>query len=134
MKKLLQLLLVLAVMLLSCAGAYAEELAWYELDEEEAVLTVRLPADPTTGYGWNFTISDPEALELATMEYISEGNSEVEGGTWVASFIGTFKKSGNVDLTLEYTRSGDDAPAETRRVTVFVVENNQLEILSAGIL
>ena len=138
MKRLLSTVLVLMVIFTSCLSAYAEETqpAWYELDEEESVLTVRLPANSTTGYAWDFAISEPEALELATEEYVQDEGSEGQdgaGGTWVASFIGTFKKFGDVELTLNYKRSGDEKAAETRVIKAFVSENNQLQIVSADI-
>ena len=107
---------------------------WYELSEDETVLTITLPANATTGYEWDFVISDPETFELVTQEYVQEKGSqdrEGAGGTWVASFMGTFKKAGSVDLTLNYKRSWEDEAAETRLVKVFVSENNQLEVVSA---
>jgi predicted secreted protein len=129
---------VLALMFVftSCFNAYAEETQpeWYALDEEESVLTITLPANETTGYAWEFEVSEPEALELATQEYVPAENSKDvvgAGGTWVASFIGTFKKFGNVDLTLNYKRSGEAEAAETRLVKLFVSENNQLQVVSA---
>jgi len=66
MKRLWLAVLVLTIALFCCMSAYAEEAdsAWYELSADETVLTVRLPANSTTGYEWNFEISDPEILEL----------------------------------------------------------------------
>ena len=131
--------LVLVFVFASCLSVSAEESqpAWYALDEEESVLTITLPANETTGYAWEFVISDPEALELATEEYVQDENSQDlvgAGGTWVASFIGTFKKAGDVDLTFNYKRSGDEVAAETRLVKLFIAENNQIEVVSADVV
>ncbi len=88
MRKLLQVFLVLAFVLASCVGAYAQEPQpiWYELDEEETVLTITLPANATTGYEWDFVISDPEAFELLTQEYVPDGNDELIG-TVISGFL-----------------------------------------------
>lgn len=141
MKKLLSLALALLFILTSCAVAYAEqeqaEPDWYELDENEEVLTIRLPANLTTGYEWTFEISDPEALELVTQEYIEDENGQQlvgVGGTWAASFHGTFAKAGDVDLTLTYKRSFEEEAAETRLVKLWIVENNQLQVVSAEVV
>ena len=139
MKKYLQLFLILTFVVASCASVYAQELprAWYELDEQEEVLTITLPDNATTGYEWDFVISDPEALELATMEYVPDDNGKDlvgAGGTWVASFISTFEKAGNVDLTLNYKRKWEAQAVETRLVKVFISENNQLQVVSAETL
>ena len=71
MKKFIALLALVAL-ILAAIPAYAREEqpaeeAWYELDEESRVLTVRLPANPTTGYEWSFDISDPAALATRRM-------------------------------------------------------------------
>lgn len=138
MKKPLSMILALLLALAFGAAAYAEEAApWYELDEADEVLTVRLPANPTTGYEWTFEISDSEALELVTQEYVQdEAGQEMVGvgGTWVASFHGTFAKAGHVDLTLKYKRSFEQEAAETRLVKLWVMENNQLEVVSAEVV
>ena len=134
MKKLLPLFLVLMLVLASCMSAYAQEApsTWYELSEDETVLTVRLPANTADGFKWDFEISDPDAFEFVTMEYVED--EAIKENTWAASFKSTFSKAGKVDLTLNYLRDGEEKPVETRVVKVFIVENGQLEILSAEAL
>ena len=78
MKKLLAMLLA-AVLL--CGAAFAEgeiDDSWYELSEDECVLTVRLDANPTTGYEWSYAFSDDTALELLTDEYVEDAHAEGE--------------------------------------------------------
>lgn len=141
MKKFIALLALVALVL-AAIPAYAREEqpaeeAWYELDEESRVLTVRLPANPTTGYEWNFDISDPAALELLTMEYTGdEADAQMVGvgGQWVASFYSTLEGTGEVDLTLTYQRAGEEAAGEQRLIKIAIGENNQLQVLSAEVV
>jgi len=111
--------------------------SWYELSEGQEVLTIRLPANPTTGYAWEYSISDEGAFELLTQEYVPDENAEDlvgAGGTWAASFIGTAKISDSIEITLNYKRDWEDEAIETRRIEVLVSENNRLEIVSADIV
>lgn len=79
MKKLFAMLLALA-MALACASGVAETAAepetWYSLNESEEIVTVRLPANATTGYEWTYEISDPAKLEVVSAEYIPDENRE----------------------------------------------------------
>ena len=87
---------------------------WFEQSAEGEVLTVRLKANPTTGYQWTFEISDEEILELLTEEYAQEpGKEDMDGvgGIWCASFKPTFRKDGDVKLTLKYGRSWESQPS-----------------------
>ncbi len=141
MKKLIALFALLALVLAGIPAWAREEQpaeeAWYELDEESRVLTVRLPANPTTGYEWNFNISDPAALELLTMEYTGdEADAQMVGvgGQWVASFYSTLEGTGEVDLTLTYQRAGEEAAGEQRLIKIAIGENNQLQVLAAEVV
>ena len=141
MKKLIALFALLALVLAGIPAWAREEQpaeeAWYELDEESRVLTVRLPANPTTGYEWNVNISDPAALELLTMEYTGdEADAQMVGvgGQWVASFYSTLEGTGEVDLTLTYQRAGEEAAGEQRLIKIAIGENNQLQVLAAEVV
>lgn len=140
MKKFIALLALVAL-ILAAIPAYAREEqpaeeAWYELDEESRVLTVRLPANPTTGYEWSFDISDPAALELLAMEYTGDQADEQmvgAGGQWVASFYSTLEGTGEADLTLTYQRAGGGDIAQQRLIQVSIGENNHLQVLAAEV-
>ncbi|MDD3242688.1 MAG: protease inhibitor I42 family protein [Eubacteriales bacterium] len=110
---------------------------WAVLNGEESVLTVSLPANPSTGYEWSYHISDTNALVLDKAEYTQDDAGEGvvgAGGTWVASFEGTFKQAGNVELTLQYGRSWEVDVLETRVLKLFINESNTIEVLSAEII
>ncbi|MEA5065315.1 MAG: protease inhibitor I42 family protein [Eubacteriales bacterium] len=128
MRRLLSLTLTLLIVLTSCAVAYAEQeqtnTPWYELDENEEVLTVRLPANPSTGYTWKVTLSPRNTLKMKDHFVPGKPAEPGKGGTWVATFEGMWK-AGDVLLTLNSTRNGT-IPAETRKLHVFVSENNAL--------
>lgn len=138
MKKQLLAILVLTTLLLSCVGSYAQEAPqmpdWYALDEEQMLLTVTLPANATTGFEWHCEISDPEALELMSQEYIPDENKAElvgVGGTWIASFKGSFKDSCEVELKLNYQRPWEEVADETRVIIVIIHEDSTLEVVSA---
>lgn len=110
------------------------EKTWYELSGGDTVLTVSLPANPSTGYFWDFRISDPEVFELITMEYIQDdapAGLVGAGGTWVASFKGTFQKAGSTALTLNYVAPDQTTIAETHIFDLYIAQNNQIMIISA---
>lgn len=110
------------------------EKTWYELSGGDTVLTVSLPANPSTGHFWDFKISDPEVFELITMEYIrndAPAGIVGTGGTWVASFKGTFQKAGSTTLTLNYTAPDQTTIAETHSLDLYIAQNNKITIISA---
>lgn len=109
----------------------AEEPSWYELDEEQMVLTITLPSNITTGYEWTYEISNSEALQVISTEYVPDVSELVgTGGTWLADFRGTFRDEAEVELILNYKRAWEDEALQTRLLKIKISENNQLEIIS----
>lgn len=143
MKKQLLILLILMSIPVFCLSAFSQEPIllqpsprpedlWFMLDEQQKVLTITLPANATTGYEWVYEISDAEVLELVNQEYLSCDKEEKlagVGGTWTASFQGVFKAEGEAELILNYKRSWEDEPIQTRLVRVKTLENGKLEII-----
>jgi inhibitor of cysteine peptidase len=79
------------------------------IDEKVAIgenITIKLDENPTTGYTWNYSISDDGKIELLFDEYIQD---EVEDGIVGAGGVHewTFNatESGEVEITFEYYRS-----------------------------
>lgn len=107
---------------------------WYELTRDEMgadVLTVRFPSNPSTGFSWIYSISDPAMLELLTQEYIQDEQSGIEegrGGTWVASFRNFSGTAGNVTLALGYGRTWEEEPIELHVLDMEINEQGQISI------
>jgi len=116
------------------AGVEAEE-QWHEITRDgfgQDVLTVRLDSNPSTGFDWSFDISDPELLELLTMEFVPDSNDLTivgAGGEWVASFRNFSGKTGEVVLTFSYARPWEETPIDVRTLTVAVDEHGRIEII-----
>lgn len=109
------------------------EPSWYELSANDTVLTVRLDANPSTGYYWDFKISKPEILEFLTMEYVQDeapAGMVGVGGTWVASFKSTFVQTGNTSLTLNYIAPDGKTIAETHTLNLKTALNYQISVVS----
>ena len=84
-------------------------------------LTLQLPGNPTTGYGWEATISNPTVLrESSPPEYKPAGTALGGGGTYTFHYEAT--APGETDLTLVYRRSWEAGvqPIETFRVRIVV--------------
>lgn len=80
-----KLSLSMAMLLTSClslGSAMAEPAeftpkAWYEISED--IVTIELPADNAGGYEWDYEISNPELLEMLSVEYtVREAPEEKE--------------------------------------------------------
>lgn len=143
------ILLVLALMLLAC-GAWAEDESslmkdLYELNADETVLTVRMPANEAEGYRWNFEISNPDLLEMITAEDVQAPELSPEGqaimtGEWCGSFKSATTvegEGGSVSLTLRNVLSSDPDAAEPAMcyvLDIWVVENGQLDVTGSRLL
>ena len=97
------------------------EADWCELTDN--VLTVRLPEDLSTGYRWDFEISDPEVLEMLTQESTEGENGGA--GQYAASFRPL--KEGQEELVLSYSRE-DGETLETRAVDFDVDAQGNLSL------
>lgn len=123
MKKLVAILMALMMLAIPFAAhALAEETElWYEVSNENTVLTVRLFGNEQIGLDWEFEISNPEALELITMD-TEEG--------MIASFMSTANTANTVSLILRGMIDYEDAPAYTRVLELSINEKNEIEIIS----
>lgn len=139
-RRMISMVLSLVLALTVCACAQAELALpqdFYELDEGQSVLTVRLPANPTTGYEWSCEISDAQLLKMDASEYIPDEVAEGvvgSGGMWVASFSDAITEEGmggRVTLTLRYIRpfeQGSPEPVMGCALDIWVDESGQLAV------
>ena len=86
--------------------------------------TVKLDANATTNYFWNYEFSEEGIVEVVKDEYIEDTNSEElvgVGGTQVYEFKGLTE--GEVIITFKYQQNGSDEIAEIKTVTLTVDKN-----------
>lgn len=83
-------------------------------------LTIALPANPSTGYGWTVAAIDPAVvIQKGEPEFAAQSNLIGAGGTMTFRF--TAAGTGINELRLEYQRPWEDAePLDTYQVTVNV--------------
>ena len=83
-------------------------------------LTIALPANPSTGYGWTVAAIDPAVLiQKGEPDFAAQSNLIGAGGTMTFRF--TAAGAGESELRLEYQRPWEEAePLDTYQVTVNV--------------
>lgn len=85
------------------------------------VITVMLEGNPTTGYSWESSISNPAVLKQTNAaEFKPSGGALGAGGTFTFQFQA--QSAGRTELTLEYRRSWETgvAPLKSYHVTIEV--------------
>lgn len=85
------------------------------------VITVMLEGNPTTGYSWESSISDPAVLKQTNVAEFKPSSGAIgAGGTFTFQFQA--QSAGKTDVTLLYRRSWETgvAPLKTYHVTVEV--------------
>jgi inhibitor of cysteine peptidase len=83
-------------------------------------LTITLPANPSTGYGWTVTSIDPAVVtQTGEPEFATESNLIGAGGTMTFRF--TASGAGVIEVRLDYQRPWEDAePLDTYHVNINV--------------
>lgn len=88
----------------------------------EQPLVVRLPANPSTGYSWSYTVTGDEVLRLDSVSGVTAAPNRMVGspGEQVWSFRA--QGTGRAVLTYVYTRPWEKAmpPAQTLTLDVVV--------------
>lgn len=120
----IMLLSALFLLLAGCigsAGASSSADAWYELDADLGILTVRLP-DEEEGFTWAYVLPDGSPLELLTQE--------TSGGQYVGSFraIG----DGKTQIMFNYFRN--DELNEARVLELRCEDGKVAEVTNDSIL
>ncbi|MDO4489403.1 MAG: protease inhibitor I42 family protein, partial [Eubacteriales bacterium] len=105
-----------------------------EVTDNKEVMTVRLEANSTTGYSWQWKISDEEVFEFLTGEYIAPNDGALGApGQWVGSFKPSFKKDGDVKVEFSYERIWESQPAKIFTIDV-TVKDNKLYITNTSMM
>lgn len=109
---LLSLLLIASLFLAGCSGTNQ--------------MTVTLGGNPTTGYAWTYTVSDPDVLKEVSNEYKQDADTEGltgAGGEYVFVFEGG--NEGEADLVFSYLRDWEEEEPIATIAYHVVVDNNK---------
>jgi len=143
MKKFIIFLIVICLSVSLCACGKSDEAIvaphifgnglWYHIYEDQTSLQVLLEANPTTGYVWDYEISDPDLLECIFFDYAADDadGKTGTGGVYGGSFVPTGNGSGSVEISFRHMRPWEDAPIETRVLTVEISDAGLLSVKDA---
>lgn len=85
---------------------------------------IALEGNPTTGYSWNYTISDSSILELGSSHYQSEAPEGIDGAGGTDTWDFRALKEGTATITFKYYRvwlgESDAAPEDSLVFNVLV--------------
>lgn len=92
-----------------------EKPEFIEYSQDLKTVTISIDENPSTGYGWGYTISDNLIIKNDRDEFIISNTGKQiitgAGGTRVLDFSGI--KPGSAVLTLKYERSWEQDPIRT---------------------
>ena len=92
-----------------------EKPEFIEYSQDLKTVTISIDENPSTGYGWFYTISDNLIIKNDRDEFIGSNTGRQiitgAGGTRVLDFSGI--KPGSAVLTLKYERSWEQDPIRT---------------------
>lgn len=96
------------------------------IDEKLSVgenLTITLDENPTTGYTWNYEISDENKIVIASDNYIESENEEIVGAGGIHEWTFSALDSGEVEVTFNYYRSWEGAKSSiSKKVYKITIE------------
>ena len=129
------LLLLLFVTTIAFAGTPDESSSYapFEFPDQACMLlavkcgdTITLPIveNPTTGYSWELSNSNPTALTIVSAEYTQpkqkEGELPLCGAPGVKTFVLKAAQAGSTTLLFKYRRAWEKDVPPAKQVTIFV--------------
>lgn len=121
-RKLLSLVLIVGILALLVVGCG---------QKEPQTATLRLGANPTTGYEWTAE-QDQEIFDI-TSEYVEDdADASVVGAGGTQVFVLTPKEAGTAEVTFSYARSWEEEANSQLRYTLTVDKNMQIKMESAA--
>jgi inhibitor of cysteine peptidase len=120
-----RLLLVSVAVLLSALTASVFAQTEEMTVDAQQEFDISLPSNPSTGYQWMVNeISDESVVKYVKSTFVPSGEQMPgSGGTEALTFRA--EREGTATITLQYVRSWEtDQPAETRTISVNVVDNS----------
>jgi inhibitor of cysteine peptidase len=139
MKKLVFLSLVAVLLLpllaLACSGGAGDQTIELSLDDFQAqnnivksvevgasgTLTVKLGANPTTGYQWgDAQISNQAVISQQSYNYVEPENTDMVGAPGTDVWVFDAKAAGSATITFSYARPWEEGTPATYTLTVNV--------------
>jgi inhibitor of cysteine peptidase len=88
------------------------------------VLTITLESNPSTGYSWFATVSNPDVLsQMGEPEYIEPTQSSstmIVGASGTETFLFQGTDTGSATITLDYKRGWETDAAPEKTITIIV--------------
>jgi inhibitor of cysteine peptidase len=118
MRKAVIMLALLAALAAALMGCGKTEAVYGRDDTSISVksgekFTIRLNANPTTGYEWNASVSDDTVVTLEKSEY-QHGGSDAEGAGGTQVLVFKANKAGTATIDLVYQRSWEPQEDDER--------------------
>ena len=139
MKKLVFLslaaVLLLPLLALGCSGGAGDQTIELSLDDFESqnnivksievgasgTLTVKLGANPTTGYQWgDAQISNQAVISQQSYNYVEPENTDMVGAPGTDVWVFDAKAAGTATITFSYARPWEEGTPATYTLTVNV--------------
>ena len=96
-------------------------------NRSKTIVTVSLDENPSTGYGWTYTVSPEGIVQLTDDEYHSDAPAGVVGAGGIRSLSFSGINEGTVTLTLTYLRPWEGKPIRTVVIDIHVASDRQVE-------
>ena len=111
--------------LLGIGAGKGETPEFIDYSNGNKTVIVSISENPSTGYGWEYNVSNETVIKLDKNDYINpkQTNPPIAGalGTRVFNFSGL--KSGTALVTLTYERSWENEPVRTIVIQITVADD-----------
>ncbi len=92
-------------------------------DKEPQTATLKLSANPTTGYEWSFT-QTPTSIDISSEYVQGAAEEEMVGVGGIETFTLTPTKAGSTELNFYYKQPWDEDSLDTRLTYEVTVDKN----------
>lgn len=105
--------------------ASAEDGEGFKIGRKGKNLKITLISNASTGYGWQYEISDTSVLSLKDEEYIQKDTGDIPlyGTPGIQNYVFKAEKAGTVKVTLRYLRPWDED--SLLRTNIYTVKINK---------
>lgn len=96
-------------------------------NSEKTVVTISLDENPSTGYGWEYAVSEEGIVQLTGDEFHSDAPAGIAGAGGMRAFSFSGVQEGTVRLTFAYLRAWEGNPIRTVVIECTVTADRQIE-------